>query len=439
MSSYTPPGVSLSFSHERAPAAFRTGIPVFLGYALPATPRGPEGTPEPEAAFEAAYREEAVEVTSWGHFERTFGPVQAAVAARAGDWPDGYLASAVRGFFRNGGTLCRVVRMRLPPDAVAGAAERHRRALTLALEAADRVDDVDLVCVPDLYRPVPEPGVTPAVTDEAALALQGLVLEHCAKRGDRFAILDAPAEAGTPAVNAWAGELARLRGAADGALYHPWLRIAKEPEARSTTRPDEAEPGTASCPPCGHVAGVFSAMDASVGVHKAPANVALNGVVDLEQAVSPTGHRFVAPEVNCLRAFPGRGIRVWGARTLAGAQAPAWTYVPVRRVFLTVARWLDEFMTRAAFEVNDQALWSRVSREVSAYLGELYRRGALLGATPQDAFYVRCDASTNPPEVVALGQVVADIGLAAGAPNEFIAVRVTHAAGGVTITGPNPA
>jgi phage tail sheath protein FI len=401
---YTPPGVSLSFTHATAETEFRTGVPVFLGYA---------------AAGRAG---EATEVTRWSHFVAEYGP------AGADPWPAGYLAAAVEGFFRNGGTLCRVVRMPFAPadSSEAEQAKAHADALGAALDVIDRVEDVDLVCVPDLFRPVSAAGAPAAAAmgGEEVVTLQTAVLDHCAARGDRFAILDAPPGADTPAVNAHAEALARSAAAVNGALYHPWLRL---------------ESAAAPCPPCGHVAGVYSATDAAVGFHKAPANVALDGVVDLEREVSETEHRAISAEVNCLRAFPGRGIRVWGARTLGGRGSPAWTYVPVRRVFLTIARWIEQFMMRVSFEVNGQTLWSRITREVSAYLADLHRRGILLGATPQDAFYVRCDSATNPSEMMDMGQVVTEVGIAAGAPNEFIAVRVTHVAGGVTITGLNPA
>jgi phage tail sheath protein FI len=197
---------------------------------------------------------------------------------------------------------------------------------------------------------------------------------------------------------------------------------------------------SALAPPCGFVAGVFASTDARVGVHKAPANVALAGVADVADAISAADQaqlnapdpRTGARPINCIRAFPGRGIRIWGARTLA--DDPAWRYISVRRIFLTAARWIERNLDGLSFEGNDARLWATIRLQLNVYLNGLYRAGALRGATPAEAFYVRCDASTNPPEVRAAGQVVTEIGLAAAVPNEFVVVQIVHDAGGVAVT-----
>jgi phage tail sheath protein FI len=175
-------------------------------------------------------------------------------------------------------------------------------------------------------------------------------------------------------------------------------------------------------PPCGHVAGVYARTDEPTGIRKAPANEVLYGVLDLRWHLSDkdqgsffaAGNDEVPPgAVNCLRAFPGRGIRIWGARTLA--KDPSWRYVNVRRLFLTAIRWIEWHMTATAFEPNGPDLWPRIQRELNAYCFELFRRGALKGATTNEAFYVRCDADINPPEMRDNGIVVAEVGLAAAA------------------------
>jgi phage tail sheath protein FI len=149
----------------------------------------------------------------------------------------------------------------------------------------------------------------------------------------------------------------------------------------------------------------------------------------LQAALNPIG-------VNAIRAFPGRGIRVWGARTLS-SQA-AWTYVSVRRIFLTAIRWIERNLGGVAFEPNDPQLWNRIGRELRVYFTALFRAGALQGRTPAEAFYVKCDAETNPPEVREAGRVVTEIGLAPASPNEFVVVRIIHGVGGVgaTLSGP---
>jgi phage tail sheath protein FI len=137
--------------------------------------------------------------------------------------------------------------------------------------------------------------------------------------------------------------------------------------------------------------------------------------------------------VNCIRAFPGRGVRVWGARTLSGEP------VSVRRVVLTLGRWIALNLAAVAFEPSTPLLWARIGREVGAYLEEQLRRGALRGRTPAEAFYVRCNASNNPPEVRDAGMVVTEVGLAAVVPSEYVVVRFTHGPGGVDLAGPAPA
>jgi phage tail sheath protein FI len=262
--------------------------------------------------------------------------------------------------------------------------------------------------------------VTRADRDQAraaAVAMQRQVLEHCDRTGDRMALLDSVPGDGRDGVLEQRGRLAGT----NGALYFPWL----------------VADGGARVPPCGHVAGVYARGDAAVGVHKAPANERLQGVQDVEVLVDDAVQRDLHPAgINCIRAFRGRGVRVWGARTLS--PDPAWTHVGVRRVFLTLRRWIALNLPGVAFEPNQPLLWARIGREVRAYLEELYRRGALRGRSPAEAFYVRCDASTNPPEARDAGLVVTEIGLAPAVPGEFVVVRYTHGPGGVELAGPGP-
>jgi phage tail sheath protein FI len=181
------------------------------------------------------------------------------------------------------------------------------------------------------------------------------------------------------------------------------------------------------------VAGIYSRTDREVGVHKAPANAVVEGVLDLRVGLddAQVGELYDR-RVNCLRSVPGRGIRVWGARTLS--DDPGWRSVNVRRVFLTLGRWLERFMADAVHEPNDVRLWVRIMRDLTAYLDGLYRRGALKGRTPEEAYFVKCDGETNPPDVVDAGMVVTQIGMAPAAPAEFIVVRVVHGTGGVALT-----
>src|SRR5262249_47204523 len=185
----------------------------------------------------------------------------------------------------------------------------------------------------------------------------------------------------------------------NAALYHPWVKVAS--------------PGAnlRSVPRCGHVAGIFARTDARVGVFKAPANAVVVGVLDLDPVVDTDAQRELNPEgVNCLRALPGRSIRVFGARTLS--RQDEWRYVSVRRLVLALRRWLDRHMAFVTFEPNGPRLWVRIRRELTIYLTQLWQDGALAGATPDEAFFVKCDVATNPPESREIGGVVTEIGLA---------------------------
>ena len=191
-------------------------------------------------------------------------------------------------------------------------------------------------------------------------------------------------------------------------------------------------------PPCGHIAGVYSRTDSRVGVHKAPANEVLEEILKLEIYYSDDEQATLNDAgINCLRSFAGRGIRVWGARTLSGQ--PQWSYVNVRRLFLTLARWLKRNMNDLVYETNNQRLWERVRERLLDYCRNLFDQGALLGNSPAQAFFVKCDAETNTAETQEAGQVVAEVGLAPAVPAEFVVVRITQSAGTIVVTGLNVA
>ncbi|WP_371658254.1 phage tail sheath family protein [Streptomyces sp. NBC_00280] len=373
------PGVLRQDVFPPSAPSFLTGVPAFLG-------RAADGQRTPQR------------LTLWPQFEAAYGAT-----------PDGFLADAVRGFFDNGGLLCHVVRLdesKAPPAA-----------LEAALEALDALeDDVDLVCAPDLVATAPWPADGSLDT---VLGLQRVLLRHCRDRGDRFALLDGVPTTDPAVVTAQCAALTGADGAF-GALYYPWLWASgRDGRLRYL-------------PPSGHVAGVYSAGDQRVGVQKAPANTVVEGVVDLQVnlAAADVGTLY-GQGVNCLRALPGRGVRVWGARTLAAD--PAWRDVTARRLVGTIGRWIERFMTGLVHEPNDIRLWVRIMRELTAYLDGLFQRGALKGRTPAEAFFVKCDHETNPPAVVAAGVVVTQIGVAPTAPAEFVTVRVIHGASGVTV------
>lgn len=377
---YQTPGVYRVDVFPTPPVELQTGVPAFLGFA-------------------ADPRQEVVPLTLWTQFLEKLGEPLA----------DSYLGAAVRGFFENGGTRCFVVPLDLGLPPVI--------ALQQGLEKIAPLAEMDLICAPDVMRP----GPTGILNEVDVRIMQVGLLEYCDRRGDCFAILDC-----LPGLNPQQVlDQRQGLGGTNGALYYPWISVQRDPvSARQFI------------PPCGHIAGVYARSDRRVGVHKAPANEILEGVLDLEWSLSEVEQAGLNPKsVNCLRAFPGRGIRIWGARTLSPNLD--WMYINVRRLFLTAGRWIESNMAGMVFEQNDEVLWKRIERELTAYFESLFQRGALKGSKPQEAFYVRCNAETNPSEVAEEGKVVTEIGLAPALPKEFIIVRIIHGTSGVTITGPN--
>jgi uncharacterized protein len=412
MRTYQSPGI---YREEVFPAPaleFLTGVPVFVGFASRTLVDscGAGYLLEPLRASDVWLvrdREMVLDpgvsgkFTLWPTFMSSFGPLLA----------HGYLASAVRGFFQNGGNQC-FVQILCWDTGVAVST-----ALELGLERLEALEAADLVCTPDIMLGG-EAGGSPD-PDQVRL-LQTVVLGHCDRLGDRFAILDSRSGLDAQSVILQRQRLSGL----NGALYYPWVRTANSDQA----------PG-GFIPPCGHVAGVFARSDRTIGVHKAPANEVLEGVLDLEVNVTSAVQDLLNPAgVNCLRAFPGRGIRVWGARTLADpVRHTEWVYINVRRLLITVARRIESTMQWVVMEPNDERLWVRISRELTSYLGELYRQGAFKGGSTQEAFQVKCDAETNPAEVRDAGLVVTEIHLAPTVPGEFVVVRIIQGAGGVSV------
>ena len=207
-----------------------------------------------------------------------------------------------------------------------------------------------------------------------------------------------------------------------GAVYYPWLQVAN-PAGNGESL---------LVPPCGYMAGVYARSDTERGVHKAPANEVVRGAIGVEKQITKSEQDILNPiGINCIRAFPGRGIRVWGARTLSSD--PAWRYINVRRLFNFVEKSIQLGTQWVVFEPNDMDLWARIRRDINAFLTMVWRSGALFGATPSQAFYVKCDEETNPPEARDLGQVVIEIGIAPVKPAEFVIFRISQwASGGET-------
>jgi phage tail sheath protein FI len=275
-------------------------------------------------------------------------------------------------------------------------------------------EDVTMVSCPDLmalYR-------AGAITMDGVKAVQLAMIAHCENMKDRFAILDCPPGMTPQQIKDW-----RMKETGYdtkyGALYYPWIRIANP----------LGNGASILVPPSGHLAGIYARSDNERGVHKAPANEVIRGVMAVETQITKSEQDILNPVgINCIRAFPGRGIRVWGARTLSSDAS--WRYINVRRLFNFVEESIQQGTQWIVFEPNDQALWARIRRDISAFLTTVWRSGALFGLTAAESFYVKCDEENNPPALRDLGQVVIEIGLAPVKPAEFVIFRISQWAGG---------
>lgn len=300
----------------------------------------------------------------------------------------------------------------------------HLGATDYVGDAADRtgfsgleaVDEVTMVAVPDLVAAY-EQG---AIDLETFQAVQLGMIAHCELMGDRVAILDTPPSLNPQQVHTW-----RMKGAGYdskfASMYWPWLKVF-----------DPASGTNKFVPPSGHMAGIWARSDDSRGVHKAPANEVVRGAISLQTQITKAEHDLLNPVgINCVRTFPGRGVRVWGARTLSSDAE--WRYLNVRRLF----NYLEESILLGTqwvvFEPNDQALWARVRRTISAFLINEWRKGALFGTTPDEAFFVKCDSETNPAEGIDAGQVVCQIGVAPVKPAEFVIFQLSQFSGGTSL------
>lgn len=408
MANYQAPGVYVQEvpSGARSIGQVSTSIAGFVGVS-----------PDP-----SSYPDEARVLDNWTQF------VDQYVGKSTQGTP---LSNAVFGFFANGGSRCYVVNIGSSGSLTGTAAK------PTGVTLFEAIDDISMVAAP---------GYTDA---EAYAALQAHV-EH-PLRQDRMAIMDTPekvddvgaltraATSGVPdapkSSDGESGDKADTdktkAGRATGedaigapqspggytALYFPWIVMTDPVSGKKVTQP-----------PSGHVAGVWARVDATRGVHKAPANEPIQGALDLVRRVSRGEQEVLNPAgVNCIRYFPGEGIRIWGARTKA-PEASEYRYVNVRRLTNMIKESVADGTRWVVFEPNDHTLWKSIRRDIGAFLTNVWRDGALLGTTPQQAFFVKCDEETNPPEVRDAGQVVTLIGIAPVKPAEFVIFKLMQSA-----------
>ncbi|NET46328.1 phage tail sheath subtilisin-like domain-containing protein [Okeania sp. SIO2B3] len=325
--------------------------------------------------------------TNFSEFKNFFGDF----VLPSGETPgQNTLAHAVYGFFRNGGTRCYVTWITTEESEVDGV-----------LEDFEAIDEITIVVAP------------------GNLVLGSYIKDHCEKMGDRIAILDSENTEETIDLSG-TGVVDTLKpfNSTYAALYFPWIQVY-----------DPASNSNIYVPPSGHIAGVYARVDGQRGVHKAPANETILGALELEYNLSKAKQDGLNPDgINCIRKLNGN-IRVWGARTLGGDANGEFKYVNIRRQFNYLRDSIDKGTQWTVFEPNDSELWAKIRRNISAFLTNEWRNGALFGTTPQEAFYVKCDAETNPAEVRDLGQVITEIGVAVIKPAEFVIFRLSQWSG----------
>ncbi|GIE35152.1 hypothetical protein Ait01nite_081970 [Actinoplanes italicus] len=396
MATYLSPGVHVEETPPaaRAIAGVGTSTAAFAGEVpdnvkMPLRPgrtglKADGTTVEPADFYTVAKAGDPVPVTSWEEFRTAFGDFQSANAV---------LAHAVFGFFNNGGSRCWVIR---------AAAKAGIDDPTKTLAALEAIDEIAIVAVPGAV----------------AKAQHDALIAHCSRLQDRVAILDGAAA--DPPVVATIRPAGLSTQAAYAALYFPFIKVA-----------DPLKPGDeTTVAPSGHIAGIYARSDAARGVHKAPANEVILGALGVTQRISQAQQDGLNPEnINVLRVFNG-AVTVWGARTMASNTAEEFRYISTRRFTNFLRESLTEGLSWVVFEPNSPALWQRITRNAGDFLTRQWRAGALLGAEAGDSFFVRCDASTNPPDVREIGQVVTEIGVAVVKPAEFVVFRIQQLTGG---------
>ena len=415
--------------------AVGTSTAAFIGITAEASRKAINPDTGEREAVESVLNK-ATLVTNWTQFADIFG----------GFVEGAYLPDAVYGYFANGGGACYVSSLRAlnemdmaeaeaapaEGEAAEGAAKpRPRRgkaakpaeltandfigdpAKRTGLGGLEALDDVRLVLCPDIMM-----GYSGSKADKDRVkAVQTTMIAHCENMRYRFAVLDTPPGLNAQQAKQWRSFL--NFDSSYAALYYPWIQVADLSGSGKTSK---------FVPPSGHMVGIYNRTDSERGVHKAPANEVILGALDLEINLSKGEQDTLNPiGVNCIRSFPGRGIRVWGARTLSSDGS--WRYINVRRLFILVGASLDVGMQWVVFEPNDSTLWAKVRRDVTSFLRTVWRSGALFGATPEQAFYVKCDAEINPLEIRDLGQLIIEIGLAPVKPAEFVIFRISQWAG----------
>ncbi|MDQ7096762.1 phage tail sheath subtilisin-like domain-containing protein [Desulfosporosinus sp. PR] len=261
------------------------------------------------------------------------------------------------------------------------------------IQAFIEVSDVSMLAVPGITIP------------EVQLSL----VAHCELTKSRFAVLDVPRD------KKKIDEILEYKDMFDSsyaAMYHPWLESF-----------DSFAKKRFYLPPSATMCGIYARCDLTIGVHKAPANEVVRACTGLEYDYNSSEQDRLNPAgVNLIRSFPGRGIRVWGARTCSSNGN--WKYVNVRRLFIYLEESIKANTNWVVFEPNTEILWARVQRSVELFLSSTWRAGALAGSTPDEAFFVNIGRNTMTQDDIDNGRLICVIGVAPVKPAEFVIFRI---------------
>ena len=321
------------------------------------------------------------------------------------------------------------------------------------LRLLEEIDEIAMLAVPDaVYRgakvPTPQPptidpcleapgvvaeevpddptAVPQSLDENDSLKLQHAMIDQCVRLRYRVALIDAPDNLPILKIQDWPATKGLLtRASRYAAIYYPWLKVPNVPKTDSSTR---------RVPPSGHVAGAYAYNDLTFGVQRPPANIELGFITDVGQSVSDAQQGDLnESNINVIRAFPGRGIRIWGARSLASRDDSDWRFIHVRRLMSAIEETLERYSRWVVFRNNDRALRSSLKHSLEVMLQGIWARGGLKGGKPAQAFFVKCDETNNPPQVIDRGQLICQIGVAIAAPMEFIVFEIRQAAAGAQV------
>jgi hypothetical protein len=333
-----------------------------------------------------------------------------------------------------------------------------------ALDVLGLVDEVAILCCPDAVGPPPlppdnlPPAPAPArspcqgpLSSASAAArpaasvpsarwptadIQDGMIEQCAEKQYRVAVLDTPPSPGvsfsgdqvtslqpSAALNWLQGQTFNSQWTKFAAVYYPWLSVPDELEFHGPSR---------IVPPCGHIAGAYASNDNQFGVQKPPANVQLDFVTDVDLAVTDQQQGLLnSAGINAIRAFPGRGIRVWGARSISSD--PVWRFIHTRRLLSMIEDSVEKASQWLVFQTNDADLRRMVTHSLNVFLQSIWLKGGLQGNVPTEGYFVKCDDTNNPQASIDAGRLVCKVGVAITAPMEFIVFEISRSVEGAQI------